>query len=59
GFGGYVCGRRDVAEGLSAAIAPPPFSGTTYCQFSIPGAHGLPDAVAQYLRAYWSSLSHA
>jgi hypothetical protein len=55
-FGGQVYGRRDVAERMRAVIAPPPWSGETYCLFDVPGTRDLPGALAAYLRAYWSAV---
>ncbi len=57
-FGGQIYGRRDVAERMGAVIAPPPFSGTTYCLFDVPGTADLPSALARYLREYWSATTH-
>jgi len=55
-FGGQVYGRRDIASQLGGVIAPPPFSGDTYCLFDVPGTRDLPGALATYLRAYWSAV---
>lgn len=55
-FGGQVYGRRDIASQLGGVIAPPPFSGETYCLFDVPGTRDLPGALAVYLRAYWSAV---
>ena len=56
-FGGQVYGRRDVADRMGAVISPPPFSGTTYCLFDVPGTSELPSALAKYLREYWNEIA--
>lgn len=58
-FGGQVYGRRDVADRMGAVIAPPPFSGTTYCLLDVPGTTDLPSALAKYLIEYWNAIAHA
>ena len=57
-FGGQVYGRRDVADRMGAVISPPPFSGTSYCLFDVPGTTELPSALAKYLIEYWNAIDH-